>query len=241
MKGYGQFCPVAKTAEVFAQRWTPLIVRELCFGPKRFSEIHTGVPLMSRALLVQRLTELEEAGVIATKPLAQGKLYGLTPAGEYLREIVALMSDWGQRFGQGRIAPEELDPVVLMWGMKRQIHPGELPKRRLVLRIELHGLPKAKAARRYWWMVLRPDDVEVCLKEPIEPVDVVISADAETFIRVWLGRAGLAQAIEDGMVSLSGDMQRLGELKRVLRIEDTPFHKALVFAAPPARAAAAPA
>lgn len=240
MKGYGQFCPVAKTAEVFAQRWTPLIVRELCFGPKRFSEIHTGVPLMSRALLVQRLSELEEAGVIATRPLAQGKLYSLTAAGESLREIVSLMSDWGQRFGQGRIAPEELDPMALMWGMKRQIDPRELPERRLVLRIELYGLPKAHAMRRYWWMVLRPDDVEVCLKDPGEAVDVVISADAETFIRVWLGHAGLAQAIEARTLTLSGDVRRLAELKRALRIEDAPFRKALVFAAPPARAAAAP-
>lgn len=238
MKGYGQFCPVAKTAEVFAQRWTPLLVRELCFGPKRFSEIQMGVPLMSRALLVQRLAELEEAGVIATRPLAQGKLYSLTPAGESLREIVTLMSDWGQRFGQGRIAPEELDPTLLMWGMKRQIDPRELPDRRLVLRIELSGLPKAHAARRYWWMVLSSDDVEICLKDPGEPADVVISADAETFVRVWMGRAGLAPAVKDGSIALSGDTSRLAELKRLLRIEDAPFHKAFVFASPPVRAAA---
>ena len=57
MKGYGQFCPVAKTAEIFAQRWTPLVIRELCFGPRRFNEVHSGVPLMSRALLVLRLSE----------------------------------------------------------------------------------------------------------------------------------------------------------------------------------------
>ena len=104
MKGYGQFCPVAKTAEIFAQRWTPLVIRELCFGPRRFNEVHSGVPLMSRALLVQRLAELEEAGVVATQPLAQGKLYALTPAGVQMGELIGLMSDWGQRHGQGRIA-----------------------------------------------------------------------------------------------------------------------------------------
>ena len=66
MKGYGQFCPVAKTAEIFAQRWTPLVVRELCFGPRRFTEIHMGVRARSRALRGPGRAELEAAGVVAT-------------------------------------------------------------------------------------------------------------------------------------------------------------------------------
>lgn len=242
MKGYGQFCPVAKTAEVFAQRWTPLIVRELCFGPRRFTEIHSGVPLMSRALLVQRLTELEEAGVIATQPLAQGKLYRLTPAGEHLGGIVNLMSDWGQRHGQGRIAHEELDPTLLMWGMRRQIAEAELPDREIVLRFDFRGIPRAFAARRYWWMILRPTDVEVCLKDPGMDVDVVLGADLEAFVRVWLGHAGLADAMAAGDISLSGDPRKVAELKRVLRLNEAPALRILAF--PPAEAlalAAAPA
>ena len=55
MKGYGQFCPVAKTAEIFAQRWTPLIVRELVIGNTRFNDIARAMPGISRSLLVQRL------------------------------------------------------------------------------------------------------------------------------------------------------------------------------------------
>jgi DNA-binding HxlR family transcriptional regulator len=232
MKGYGQFCPVAKTAEVFAQRWTPLIVRELCFGPRRFTEIHSGVPLMSRALLVQRLTELEEAGVIATEPLAQGKLYRLTPAGEHLGGIVNLMSEWGQRYGQGRIAHEELDPTLLMWGMRRQIAQSELPDRDIALRLEFRGLPRAFAARRYWWMILRRADVEVCLKDPGLGVDVVLAADLEVFVRVWLGHLGLAEAMAAGGISLSGEPGKVAELKRVLRLNEAPELRVLAF--PPA-------
>src|SRR6202008_3558856 len=55
MKGYGQFCPVAVAAEVFAERWTPLILRELFAGAHRFNDIRHGVPLISRTLLAQRL------------------------------------------------------------------------------------------------------------------------------------------------------------------------------------------
>jgi DNA-binding HxlR family transcriptional regulator len=229
MKGYGQFCPVAKTAEIFAQRWTPLVVRELCFGPKRFNEVHAGVPLMSRALLVQRLAELDEAGVIATRPLAQGKLYALTPAGEQMGELIGLMSEWGQRHGQGRIAHEELDPTLLMWGMKRQVDPRELPERDLVLRFEFRGIPKAHAARRYWWMILRPADVEVCLKDPGLEVDVVLAADLAAFVRVWMGHRGLVDALDAGDITLAGDKRHVAELKRALRIEDRAVLKTMAF------------
>src|SRR5215510_8140965 len=54
MKGYGQFCPIAIAAEIFAERWTPLILRELLAGSRRFNDIRHGVPLISRSLLAQR-------------------------------------------------------------------------------------------------------------------------------------------------------------------------------------------
>jgi hypothetical protein len=48
MRGYGQFCPVALGAEVFAERWTPLILRELLAGSHRFSELQRGLPGIPR-------------------------------------------------------------------------------------------------------------------------------------------------------------------------------------------------
>jgi len=52
--GFGQFCPVAVACEVFAERWTPMVLRELLAGSEHFNQIHRGVPLMSRALLARR-------------------------------------------------------------------------------------------------------------------------------------------------------------------------------------------
>ena len=69
MKGYGQFCPVALAAEVFAERWTPLILRELLSGARRFADIQRGVPRISRNLLCQRLDTLAHIGIIERKPL----------------------------------------------------------------------------------------------------------------------------------------------------------------------------
>src|SRR5262245_15692067 len=67
MRGYGQFCPVAKGAEVFAERWTPLLLRELLCGSTHFSDLHRGVPLMSRSLLSLRLKQLEQIGAVERK------------------------------------------------------------------------------------------------------------------------------------------------------------------------------
>jgi DNA-binding HxlR family transcriptional regulator len=46
-KSYGQFCPVAKTAEVVAERWMPLVLRELLAGSRHYGELRRGIPLIS--------------------------------------------------------------------------------------------------------------------------------------------------------------------------------------------------
>ncbi len=64
MTDYGQFCTVARGAEVLCDRWTPLVVRELLCGSTRFNEIRRGLPRMSPTLLARRLRTLEEFGVV---------------------------------------------------------------------------------------------------------------------------------------------------------------------------------
>jgi DNA-binding HxlR family transcriptional regulator len=78
MNGYGQFCPVALAAEVFAERWTPLILRELLSGARRFADIHRGVPRISRNLLCQRLDSLAHSGIIERIPIANRRGFEIT-------------------------------------------------------------------------------------------------------------------------------------------------------------------
>ena len=70
LKGYGQFCPVAKASEIFATRWTPLVLRELMADIHSFNDLHRGVPLISRAVLVARLRHLEDQGVVERRSRA---------------------------------------------------------------------------------------------------------------------------------------------------------------------------
>ena len=64
MKSYGQYCPIARGAEIFATRWTPLIVRNLLLGCRTFGEIRAGLPGISKSLLSQRLEMLRHYGVV---------------------------------------------------------------------------------------------------------------------------------------------------------------------------------
>ena len=66
--GYGQFCPVAMSAEILCTRWTVVLLRELIAGSTRFNDLRRGVPRMSPALLSQRLKELEKAGLDRAPP-----------------------------------------------------------------------------------------------------------------------------------------------------------------------------
>lgn len=238
MKSYNQFCPVAKAAEVFAERWTPLIVRELCYGPKLFGELQAALPLMSRTLLAARLRELAVAEIVAMEPKDRGRghLYRLTPAGEAFRPIIELMGGWGQTWAQGRIQPGDLDAEILVWGMRRQIDPAELPARRFVIRFEFSGVPKRQRNRRYWWLVLQPDDIEVCLKDPLLPVDVVVAADLGAFTRVWMGHLGLPEALAAGAVTFTGPERGVATLRRVLRLPERAAPKVFTFQPWPAPA-----
>jgi len=199
---YGQFCPVAVASEVFAERWTPVILRELVLGSRRFNEIQRGVPRISRALLVKRLRDLAAHGVITSV----GGEYRLTPAGEELGEVVVQLGKWGQRWTIP-VQRDTLDARLLTWDMRRRFDVERMPERRVTLRFDFRGVPSThKAPRTYWFVCQRPD-VDLCIIEPGFEVDVFVDADLGAFSRIWLGETPIRQAIREGTVKLNGERQ----------------------------------
>jgi DNA-binding HxlR family transcriptional regulator len=206
MRGYGQFCPVAVACEVFAERWTPLILRELFCGSRRFNDLRRGVPLISRTLLALRLRELEDAGVIESAPLpaARGREYRLTPAGQEFWDVINALGAWGQRWIHGRVDAENLDPSLLMWDIHRRLAVDRLPDERVVVRFEFRGLPARCRGQRAFWLALDRPEVDLCLKDPGFPVDLVVAADLAAFTKVWLGDMRFADALRARVVTLEG-------------------------------------
>lgn len=199
---YGQFCPVAVASEIFAERWTPVILRELVLGSRRFNDIQRGVPKISRALLVKRLRELVAHGIIDS---GNGE-YRLTEAGQELGEVVVHLGTWGARW----TAParrDRLDAKLLTWDMRRRIALDRLPEKRVVVRFDFRGVPVAHKAPKTYWLVLERPEVDLCIIEPGFEVDVFVDADLASLTRVWLGEVPIRQAIREGGIKLSGDRQ----------------------------------
>jgi DNA-binding HxlR family transcriptional regulator len=206
MKGYGQFCPVAVACEIVAERWTPLILRELFAGSTRFNEIRCGMPLISRTLLAQRLRQLEEAGVVTSTPLptGRGREYRLTTAGHALREVVDRLGEWGQHHAASQFAPENLDVSLLMWNMRRRIDVSRLPAPRVVVRFEYRGAPARCRGLRTCWLILERTGADLCVKDPGFGVDLVVHADVGTIARVWAGHLSFAEGVRSGGLRLEG-------------------------------------
>jgi DNA-binding HxlR family transcriptional regulator len=201
MRTYGQFCPVAKAAEIFAERWTPLIIRELLMGSRRFNELVIGVPCIPKSMLVQRLRFLEDAGVIERRLDASGKKceYFLTQAGHELLDIVKGLGEWGQRWVNHDIGPSDLDPKLLIWDMRRRINLERVPDRRVVVQFEFCG-----DLRGTFWLIIESPEPSVCYHDPGFEVDLLVSVDTLAMHRIWMGQLPIAEAIRQGLLFIEG-------------------------------------
>jgi DNA-binding HxlR family transcriptional regulator len=206
-RSYGSFCPVAQASEVVAQRWVPLILREIMVGYHRFNEIRRALPLISPSVLAQRLRALEDDGVIRRRSDADGVAYHLTAAGEELRPVVDALGQWARKWLTRDYRSYELDPAVLMWSLRRHVVAASFPAGRTVVHLRLEGAPPK---RRYWWIVvLRGDeeDVDVCSSDPGHPVTLTVTAKLRTLVDLLMGDADLVDLIRQRLILLDGDRE----------------------------------
>ena len=206
MTGYGQFCPVAKAAEILDQRWMLLVVRELVAGNDRFNDLHRGVPRMSRNLLAKRLRQLVAEGLVERREEDDVPHYRLTAAGEELTPVIEALGTWGVRWVNA-LADEDLDPAFLMLDMERSIDRDALPDGQTVLAVTFHDLDPEIGR---WWLLLARDEVEVCREDHGFAVDVAIEADIRPFVRLWRGDLGWDDVLRSGAVQVRGptDLRR---------------------------------
>ncbi len=202
METYGQFCPLSKASELLAERWTPLVLRELLLGSERFADIQRGVPLMSSSLLSKRLNSLERAGVIVKEKRAgAGFTYHPTQAAEELRPILEGLSAWGHRWFRTDYRDEDLDPSLLMWDIRRYVTPAALGDRRSVV---CFSFPAARVPQKTFWLVSSPGEADLCMTDPGYPIDIEVVADLRALTQVWLGDLTLSAAQRTDAIRVEG-------------------------------------
>lgn len=210
MVDYGQFCTVARGAEVIGQRWTPLVVRELLCGSTRFNDIHRGVPRISRSLLAERLRTLEEVGVVRRVTTGSGVEYQLTSAGEDLRPIVMALGHWGARWIGSRLKRDQLDAGFLMWDIRRFMKVDECPQGRcIVINFRLKDAP---AGEKLWWLVVSEGEVDLCREDPGREVTLLVESTLRALTEVWTGDREHEDALKARSIRVVGAPRDAGAL-----------------------------
>jgi DNA-binding HxlR family transcriptional regulator len=202
MKSYGQFCPVAKAAEIFCERWTALVIRDLAAGAERFADLHRGVPLMSPTLLSCRLKQLESEGIVERRPASgRGFTYHLTRAGREFVPLVESLGVWGQRWTRRTLSKGEVDLGLLIWAMERSVKGEALGPGRKVVQLEFTDQP---ASRRHWWFLHENGRTQLCYEDPGFEIDAYLRATVRDMIRIVRGDLPLAAALREERLDVVG-------------------------------------
>jgi len=213
---YGQFCGLARAAEIVGQRWTLLILRDLRMEPGRYSDLVAGLPGIPTNTLASRLKELEEEGIITRMAPAGGEravVYGLTPRGEELGPALDALSRWG---AGGMRTPREGDIVTtasIVGALKVAAGDGVVPK-------SWNTTYTVRVADVETHLVMR-DGVITVGPGPAEAPDLVITAGPE--IRdVLAGELDADTAVRTGAVELEGDSSLFARFADTLRVPYSP-------------------
>ncbi len=214
---YGQFCGVARALEIIGERWSLLIVRDLVLGPKRFTELQTGLPKIPASTLSARLNELEQAGVLRRRLLPQldaAVVYELTEYGSELDQIVLDLGLWGAR-SLKRQAPEEvftLDAAILGLYTTFQSEKAK-------------GIHVHYELRYAGDMIVHAivEDGALKVTDGLHPdADIVIEPRGPVFKELMTGELSPAEATRSGQVSIEGAFEYLELFTELFHIPAAP-------------------
>jgi len=204
VRSYREYCPIARASEIVAERWTPLVVRNLLYGCHTFSEIARGVPAMSRSMLIKRLKDLQRAGVVVKTDSGR---YELTEAGADLAGVIEALAVWGDRWLE--VTTEHTDPGFVLWSWAHSfLRRQALPEERVLVEFVF---PDEPPTNRRYWLLAEEGGAELCYSHPGGEIDVLVTAGSEAFTHWHLGTLSWRRALADGSISVTGP-RRLARL-----------------------------
>ena len=200
---YGQFCPIAKATEILGEKWTIMIVREILMGATRFNVMQRGLGDISPALLTSRLKSLEEQGMIVRRKITgqKGYEYFPTEACQALLPVLVAMGEWGLCWARHNVLDEDFDVDFLMLYLERSIDPSKLIGNESVIQFKFTDLVEQSD----YWLLVRDEKVDLCLKNPGKDVDVYFTCTVRTMHDVWMGDRTYRDAIKSGDLYVQGD------------------------------------
>lgn len=200
VRTYREHCPIARASEILAERWTPLVVRNLLYGCTTFSEIARGVPTMSRSLLIKRLKELERAGVVRKRAAGSPAGYELTDAGADLAGVIDALGGWGERWIE--VTTEHSDPGFVLWSwVKYYLDSEALPAGRSLVEFTF---PDEVPTNRRYWLLVSDQQGELCYSHPGGDPDLYITAASDAFTQWHVGKLPWWTAVGDGTIRVAG-------------------------------------
>ncbi|HEX6753218.1 MAG TPA: winged helix-turn-helix transcriptional regulator [Solirubrobacterales bacterium] len=210
---YGEACRFAHALDVVGERWSLLVVRELLLGPKRFTDLRTGLPHASPNILAERLRDLEQAAVVRKRKLPPpygSTVYELTEWGRELEPIVTELGTWGAR---SPIPPDsqEIGPDSIVLALRSLFDPGAAA-----------GLEAAYGLRigeESFRVGVAGEELDLARGPAEDPEATIAVPDASTLAAVLTGQLPLDEALISGAFEIEGPKQ---PVKRFLRLFPMP-------------------
>jgi DNA-binding HxlR family transcriptional regulator len=205
MRSYRDLCGIARALDVIGERWALLVVRELLLGPKRFADLHRGLPGMSQNVLTQRLRELEDSGVLARRralPPAAGLIYELTDRGRALEPVLLALGRWGSPRSPQPDSAEELSPDALIVALRTTFDADAMGSLRGTVKLRLPG--------DAFLLTVSPGRLEAIRGDAA--ADAVLTSTVRTVQDLVFDRRELDDAIRSDAASAEGDLRLLRRL-----------------------------
>lgn len=210
-RAYGQFCGVARAADMVGERWALLIVRDLLVGPKRFTDLRRGLPRIPTNILSARLRELEDAGVVRRRVLPRPSgsvVYELTDYGNQLEDIVLRLGRWGAQRLDAPGAGEIITTDSMIMAMRSTFRAEAARDLTACYELRLGEIV----------INMRLDDGHLTVAEGALPdADLVIEA-GPGIKALMAGDITPTEAIESGSVRLTGDSVLLSRFVDIFHI-----------------------
>ncbi|MDX6431886.1 MAG: hypothetical protein QOE54_4252 [Streptosporangiaceae bacterium] len=206
---YGEACATAHALDLIGERWALLVVRELLFGPKRFTDLRTGLPNAGPNRLSRRLRELEGLGLVRRRKLAPPSgswVYELTDWGRELEPVLVHLGRWGRR-SPFRDLDAHIGSDALMLALRDDFDPATSD--------DLNATYAIRFGEDHFGVRVADGRLDIERGDLLRP-DATIDTDARTFVALMTKGQDLKEAMRTGQVTVSGDPDAFKRLLNAL-------------------------